>query len=158
MNLKQNKGYVGTDIAIAVIILLILIPTIMGMTFNANASKNATNVKAGATEVAVNTIEAAKGIGPGENLTISEVLSRLENMYTGTERGENASEIIVPTDKGTYKVNIQITDYATGKGEDVEENFVKTIKVTVEFKVRKVTVEFKVRNEVQSIEISTVIS
>lgn len=156
MNLKQNKGYVGTDIAIAVIILLILIPTIMGMTFNANASKNATNVKAGATNVAVNTIEAAKGIGPGEDLTIENIRTALDGeneIYNGNVEQEDPSNdnspLIITTDKGTYKVNIEITDYADGKGDDTQPDLVKTVKVTV---------TFKAKNQQQSIELSTVIS
>ena len=36
MNLKKNNGFVGVDISVAVIILLILVPTITGMIYNIN--------------------------------------------------------------------------------------------------------------------------
>ena len=40
MNLKNNKGYVGIDASIAVLILLIIIPTIAGMIYNVNKTNN----------------------------------------------------------------------------------------------------------------------
>ena len=63
MNFKNNKGYVITDVSISIIILLILIPVIMGMVYKVNTTKRATESKAEAINILVNTLEAAKGIG-----------------------------------------------------------------------------------------------
>ena len=44
MNLRSNKGFVTEDVAIAIIILLIIVPVIMGIVFSINSSKNAEDI------------------------------------------------------------------------------------------------------------------
>ena len=63
MKLKNDKGYVLTDVSISVIILLILTPVIMGLVYRINSTKRNSEIKSEAINIAVNSLEAAKGIG-----------------------------------------------------------------------------------------------
>ena len=157
MNFRKNNGYVGVDASMAVLILLILIPTITGIIFNINSSKNATTRKTEATSIAANTIEAIKGIGIDEiNSSTDEELyekikTELDNIYTGATRDGNT--ITLTKEENTYQIIIEnIEDFADtdeGNAIDADEGIVK--KVTV-------IVNYKSGNKPQSVEISTAIS
>ena len=165
MNLKNNKGYVGVDISIAVIILLILVPVIMGIVYNVNASRNATKVKSGATNIAVNAMEAAKGID-SSILTANSIISSLSSdIYNGQiesttlEEDEAFSDdeisgtyttysyVAVNTSEAGYKLKILVKDYKNQNPEAIE-GVVKTVKATV---------IYKVGNKKGSIDLSTVV-
>ena len=81
MNFKNNKGYVVVDATIAVIILMILIPVLMGMVYRVNLTNHETKIKAEVINILVNTIETAKGIEL-ENLTEEKVINKLQDTYT----------------------------------------------------------------------------
>lgn len=172
MSLKQNKGYVGIDITTAIIILLILIPTIAGMIYNVNKIKNSSKIKTQAMNIAVNALETAKGLGITEMnaegseevvLTQENILSELQTLYTISETPEittNESETIstgislIEIDSVTYRLTIIITDYIeiaeVAEGEEaINPNIVKTVKAEV---------TFNSGGKEQTIDISTVIS
>ena len=168
MKLKNNKGYVGIDASIAVLILLILVPTIVGMIYNSNKTKNLIDRKTQAINIAVNTIEAMKGIGvdvindPTKNIPY-ELKTSLGNIYTlnedeilTSEPGENnvntISGISLTKDDNTYKITVTIQDYADtteGKTESAQSGYVKIVKAIVEYKSGK---------DIKNVELSTVIS
>lgn len=144
MKLRNNKGYVMTDASIAIIILLILVPTIMAMVYNVNATRRATEAKSEAINIVTNAIEAAKGISLSElndqailesiqtdiynnKMTINEETVDEKNIYKG----------IIKTDKASYKIFINIVDYKDGKQNDdtIIENVVKTVTATVKFRI-----------------------
>lgn len=144
MNLKNNKGYAATDISIAVIILLILVPTIMGIVYNANINRTELSIKVEAFNIATNTLETAKGIEL-ENLTSQSILNELSNgMYNGslteTVNTENEDEetysAVIKTERASYKLNIKVKDFADTaiNQENVEQNVVKTVDVGVSYK------------------------
>ena len=60
MNFKSNKGYTGADISIALIILLIFIPTIGAIIFNITLANNNTKRKVVAMNFATSILELAK--------------------------------------------------------------------------------------------------
>lgn len=154
MNLKNNKGYVITDISIAVIILLILVPVIMGIVYGIGASKLSTEVKSEAINIAINTIEESKLLPFDEtalnNITpevyiLNNVKSKIYHEQMDVEvEGKNA---VINTDKASYKLEIQVTDYNTINSE-ADENIVKIVKATV---------TYKIRGEEKQIELSTVV-
>lgn len=140
MNLKNNKGYVGVDISLAVIILLIFVPTIMGMVYLVNSSKSATIVKTEAMNIAVNAIEIAKGIDSLQNLTVANVIEQFCTTYSATSTS-NSSSARITTETASYTLGVQVTDYAS-------DNKVKTVKAIV---------AYKIGNDVKTLELSTVI-
>ena len=73
MKLKNNKGYVGIDVSIAVLILMILIPTITSAFYNVNSSKHNTQIKTECLNLIVNSLETAKTVGL-ENLDNTKFL------------------------------------------------------------------------------------
>ena len=148
MNLKQNKGYVGIDMSVAVIIMLLLIPTIFGIVYNINSSRISSGVKSEAISIAVNAIEAAKGIEI-EDLNEDKVFTEMRNNYTVTSpvSKNTGKEASITTEKAGYKVFVDVTDYKETH-PDAIENMVKTVKATV---------TFKTKNKEQSIDLSTVI-
>ena len=60
MKLKNNKGYVGVDVTIALMVLVILVPTITAMTFNINKTSNVIKRKTQALSIATNMLEISK--------------------------------------------------------------------------------------------------
>lgn len=149
MNLKENKGVVGIDVSIAVIILLILVPTIMGIVYFVNSTKVVAKVKNGALNIAINAIETAKGYADLENLTEANIRKDLNNgIYAGKITINSDNEAIIATDDASYKLKIIITDY-NEKDETATANVVKTVKVVVEYKARE--------KNIQSLELSTVV-
>ena len=63
MNLREEKGFTGIDISIAVIIILIFIPTIFGVIYNSSKSRQIANRQATSINKAVEILEEAKGFG-----------------------------------------------------------------------------------------------
>lgn len=140
MNLRNNKGYVMTDASIAVIILLILVPTIMGIVYSIGATRRATEAKSEAINIVTNTIEATKGIDLA-NLDNKKILDSLKaDVYTDmtinqdTLGGETLYNGIIKTEKGTYQVWTSIVDY--GKTHEGVENIVKTVTAKVKYRLR----------------------
>ena len=156
MNLKNNKGYVGVDASIAVLILLIIIPTITGLIFNVNRTNNLIDRKTEAVSIAVNTIESAKGVEVAE-LTSEKVKGELEGIYTIsdiTETDVTSDKKVLTTtkDNNTYKIEVQIQDYANtteGIAQAASTGKVKIVEVIVTYKEGK---------EQKNIELSTAIS
>lgn len=148
MNLKNNKGYVITDVSIAIIILLIFIPVIMGMVYGIDTSKLSTEIKSEAINIAINTIEAAKGL-PIEEVTQSNVLTEVSNMeafetYTISNKD---TKTIIETNKASYELEVNVVDYNT-INNNADPNVVKTV-------TAKVT--YKIKGTEKNIELSTVV-
>ena len=80
MNLRNNKGYVIEDISIAIIIILILVPVIMGIIFSINSSKNTEDIKSEALNILTNTMEIAKANNL-EELTVTKIIEGLSSLY-----------------------------------------------------------------------------
>lgn len=150
MKLKNNKGYVAIDASIAVLVLLIIVPTIAGMIYNVNKTNDFIDRKTEAISIAVNTIEAAKGIDSDivelkeENVQVA-IGTSLEEIY-----GEDfeTSEFTLTKNENTYKIVLDIQDYNKINTE-AKENKVKIVTATVKFRSGK---------QEKKIELSTVIS
>ena len=162
MNLRKNKGYVGMDASIAVLILLLIIPTITGMIYNINKTNNSIERKTEAINISINIIEAIKGIGIEElnkaNADI-EITTALVNMYSDlnteekevtTTGGLNIKELILTKNQNTYKIEINVKDYAqTTEGQGAQSGYVK---------IATIKVIYRVGQKDENIELSTVIS
>ena len=144
MKLQKNKGYVMTDASIAIIILLILVPTIMGIVYSIGVTKRATETKSEAINIVTNAIEAAKGISLSE-LNEQAILNSIKtDIYTDkmTINEETVDENaiykgIIKTNKASYQVTTNVVDYKDGKQDDdtIVENVVKTVTATVKYRL-----------------------
>lgn len=152
MNFKNNKGYVAVDASIAILVLLIIVPTIAGMIYNVNKSNSLIDRKTEAISIAVNTIETAKGIAADE-LTSEEVMKELEGVYafsdiTESDADSNKKVLTIEKENNTYKITIIVQDY----------NEINTSAVSGKVKIVDVTVEYRSGNETNNINLNTVIS
>lgn len=147
MNLKNNKGYVITDVSIAIIILLIFIPVIMGMVYGIDTSKLSTEIKSEAINIAINTIEAAKGL-PIEDVTQGNILTEVSNMGTYNNADITGTIVVIETSKASYKLEVNVEDYNT-INNNADSNVVKTVTAIV---------TYKVKGTEKNIELSTVVN
>lgn len=148
MNLKNSKGYVGIDASIAVLILLIIIPTIAGMIYNVNKTNNLIDRKTEAISIAVNAIETAKGIDMADLTKYAVIQELKEKIYINLD----TTELTLTKNDNTYKIIINIQDYA-----ETAEGIAKSA-TSGKVKIATVTVKFRSGKQEKNIELSTVIS
>lgn len=155
MNLRNNKGYTGIDISVAMIIILIFIPTIFGIVYNLQKVRAKSEREANSINVATDVLEIAKSIAYSD-VTISEnsgFIARLNNKYSNLQilNDENklASCTYIDNNNIHYKIEINVANqYPSGIEESEKMDYVK--KVTV-------TVTYPVGNSTKSINISTIL-
>lgn len=135
MNLKKNNGYVGVDLSIALIILLVLIPAITGMIYNLNKENKSLERKSQALNFAINVIETAKGIEPTE-LEITKLEEELCTYYQDNVDVTNSNTddgiLILKKDSVTYNLKIEIVDYSQ-IDTNVAENKAKSVNIAVTY-------------------------
>ncbi len=128
MNVKSEKGYTGMYIAISIVVLFIFVSLIAMLSYHLNSSAKEIELKAQATEIAVEEIEKLKNVS----------FDRIDDSNTA-----EISEI--PEQRGFYK-NVQVEDYA-----DIEPNKDSEIVKRV-----IVTIQYNYKNVPQKIELSTI--
>ena len=121
MNLKDNKGVTGTDVAIAIVILMIFVSLISGMFYNIAVTSKRIERKSIATNLAVAVIEEMK-VQEFDELTSTNIEGvALENYAPLAGK--------VSTKEG-YTTKVVVTD-------PYGDNLVKKVSVKVEFKSSK---------------------
>ena len=123
MNVKSEM-----DIAISIVVLFIFVSLIAMLSYHLNSSAKEIELKAQATEIAVEEIEKLKNVS----------FDRIDDSNTA-----EISEI--PEQRGFYK-NVQVEDYA-----DIEPNKDSEIVKRV-----IVTIQYNYKNVPQKIELSTI--
>ena len=132
MNLREQKGFAGSDIIISVIILFIFVSLISAMFYNFNISGREVERRSEAVNIAVSEIEQIKINGFSQLIDGNDI---------------SCEKKAVDGKEGYYKT-ITVEDYAdtdTTKQKDV----VKKVNV-------KITYKFK--NQEQNVELSTILS
>ncbi len=134
MNLREQKGFAGSDIIISVIILFIFVSLISTMFYNFNVSGKELERRSEAVNIAVSQIEQIKINGFSQLINGNDISCNKETIE-GKE--------------GYYKT-ITVEDYA-----DVNTNETKQRDV-----VKKVNVKitYKLKNQEQNVELSTILS
>lgn len=129
MNVKSEKGYTGIDIAISIVVLFIFVSLIAMLAYHLNSSAKEIELKAQATEIAVEEIERLKNVS-------------FQNIdFEASETAELSEQ------KGFYET-VNVEDYYQIDSSK-EENTVK--KVTVK-------IQYNYKNELQQIELSAIVS
>lgn len=137
MNIKSQKGFAGTDVIVAILIITVFAGIIVSLYNNYTIASREIERKAKATQYAVDVIEEIK---------------QNSSLYFNTENA-NKEEIIVcdneeiEEDKA-YTKTVKIKDYAT-INKEAEIGYVKEVQVVLNYKSGK---------EVRSIELNTVIA
>ena len=137
MNFRNEKGYTGIDISVAIVILFIFVSIISMMIYQMNSSSKEVQLKTDATYLAINEIENIKNQGIDEY--IGKSVANGNNVITENQEVE----------EGYYKT-ITVIDYTDIDGnQDKTKDLVK--KVTVKISYMFIAKE-------QSVELSTVLS
>lgn len=152
MNLRNNNGYAGIDISVALLIIVIFITTIFGVVYNIEKTNNAVRRESKAVSIITDILETAKTYGKTDvKLENKESFSNeMENkQYKNTQSTlEPTGDIIKQysfedENKEHYKIDITLS-YPNN-----EENEL----------VRKITVsvEYPVGNNTKTVEISSIL-
>ena len=162
MNLRNNKGYTGIDISVAMIIILIFIPTIFGIVYNMQKTRARTERHVVAVNIATDILEIVKSLNY-ENVDVSEdgeLNNLLKKIYTLSSynsnidtQEENFSQYSYYTFVGTnnehYRIQVGILKYFPEEEENIDSSgYVKQVKVIV---------TYPVGNTTKNINISTVV-
>lgn len=141
MSSKNEKGYTAIDIAVCVVVIFIFVSLISTLIYSFNSSSKELELRAQATNLAINEIENMKNISFDEIANLSE---RNENsQYRPEDSGEEMEEIT--GNEGFYR-RIIIQDY-----NDIDSNRMEGI-------VKKITVQvkYKFKGELQTVELSSI--
>jgi len=156
MNLRNNKGYTGIDISVAMIIILIFIPTIFGIVYNLQRTRARTEREVVAVGVATDIIEIAKNLDYLDVVISnedSEFKSALSNKYTNLQISNDQENTLncsySDNNDVHYRIQVSVTNYYPSEiNESDKKNYVKQISATV---------TYPVGNSTSSIDISTVL-
>ena len=156
MNFKSNKGVVGIDIAIAMIILMVTVPTMFGIAYNVTKDNNYARRESYAVKIATEIIETAKATEFDEISFKSDSLfiEELDKNYKkssklDSETEEEIYEYTYYTCEGNDEEHYQIQIGLSKNGDETsQQDLAKKIKVTV---------IYPVGNKEKEIDISTVI-
>ena len=141
MDIRNQKGYTGIDIAISVIVITIFISLIAVLIYKFNSSSNEVQLKSKATEIAIDEIEKVKTAG----------FKAYEEMNQTTKEDKDGNSLVnqqVEREQGFYKT-ITVEDYTDIKGEDKISNLVKRVTVTI---------SYMEKGQEQQISLSTILS
>lgn len=135
MNLKNDRGIAGVDIAVSLVILLIFVSLIAGLFYNISNTSKKLDKKTEATNLAINTIEKMKSM----NFEELEVTGDEETRKPLSECNiANKEEISIP--KG-YDVEVSVEKSADNNNE----------------KIVRVYVTYKEKNHEQEVKLETLI-
>lgn len=131
MNLREKKGFTGIDISIAVIIILIFIPTVFGVVYNVSKVRQVVVRESTSISKAVETLEESKKLG----------IENVETTYP-----DNYETTFTDNDETAYKLQVSYerpSQYTTS-GLDLVKKII--VKVT-----------YPTGNTTKTIEMSTIL-
>ena len=138
MNLKNNNGYTGVDISIAMIFILILVPTIFGIIYSIQKTNAEVERKSEAISIATDILETAKSLEYSE-VSLDEgkqLVLELNNKYTNVNPNYEYSK--TGNKNVYYKIEIEIENYYPQNTTEIED-LVKKLKVTVTYPIGNIT-------------------
>ena len=126
MNFRNNKGFTGIDISVAVIVILIFIPTVFGIVYNMQKTRVKTERQAEAVDIATNILETVKNTAYGE-----------VNASTYSYEGKN---------KVHYNVAVEVQKMPNESAKDL----LKKVKVTVTYPMGNETKSIDISTLIQN--------
>lgn len=143
MKIKDEKGFTGIDITVAVIIIMLFMTLIGTIFYNITASHRQLERKTEATYIAIDVMEKLKAQNYND-LIVGEYNS---NKITDEEYGKNkTAKILKDAIEEGYSLKVTIKNYNTP--EENGYDLVKIITVKVEYKVGKDTENVELKTTV----------
>ena len=135
MKIRNDKGFTGIDISVAVVVLFIFITIISMLIYRVSSTSKEVSLRSDATYLAINEIEQIKSNG----------IETYKGIGNNSVVGEQNEEIA--DHEGFYKT-ITVSDYAD-ENKDKKSDVVKrvTVKISYMFQAKE-----------QSVELSTIIA
>lgn len=165
MKLKNNKGFSLIDSAIALVLLLIFIPTLGGIIYSIKKTDNSIIRKSHAVDTATDIIEMAKSV-EYDKITLTDanditdefmdkIRVRYKNPIIREIEPNNEIEFsIEDSNKTVYKVNVKIENYVDTQ-EFAEKHSLEEPKDLIKKIIVKV--EYPVGNNVKAIDIGSIL-
>ena len=152
MKLKSEKGFIGTDIATAVLIITIFMSILGVLYFNIAKTSKAIERESQATYIATEVMEVIKSKQYNDvKLTNGDIAVTKDGSnykYVGTENNNNVDVVLgsnIPLEAGyTCEVNIENYKPANEENKDL-------------IKIVQVKVSYKVANQPQEVKLETAI-
>ena len=174
MNLKNNKGYTGVDVSVAIIIIMLFIPTIFGMTYNINKTKANITKKSYASQIATKILNIAKtteyeklseGFNEDPTDDTSNFLNKLISIYGELDSSNTYNDIsqdnsyqycyfhTTGENGEMYEIQVGVKDFypANNNANEVEKDILKKVKVRVAYssgaKLEKFEISIPIENK-----------
>ena len=152
MNLRSDKGFTGVDITIAMIVILIFIPTIFGSIYNIQKYNNGIKRETTALNMASDILEIAKATRYNELNLENESLfvNKMNEKYTNSGIG-NSKYSYTGSDGIYYQIDIDLSNYYP---VDIEvanrKDLIKKVNVVVTYMVGKQQKNVKIATAIQT--------
>ncbi len=147
MNLRKNNGFSGIDMAISVLVILILIPTTIGVVYSLGQYKSRLSRSASSIDIAVEILEEAKGMA-ADCTDLDEVETYLNEKYgDGTSSGNFTGTI--NKDDITYKIEVTYDNPSQYVKTDIKTHLVKKVNVKVTYPLGKDTKDIEISEVLQ---------
>lgn len=155
MNLKNNKGFTGIDVSVALVIFVLFTGIIASLIYNFGVKSKEIDRRAEATNISIQALEGAK------QLNYDDIVEGNANSKV-TINTDDTTEVPVnivakQTDatagftdlQNGYNIRIEVEKYNERDGKSDLEDLIKIITVTV---------KYTVGNEEQTVDISTTVT
>ena len=141
MNLRKNGGFTGVDVSIAIIIILIFVPTIFGTVYNIQLSNNWVRRESEALNIATTILETAKSMEYSKvNLDDedSEFVFKLRQKYNRNSSVNYNEYYFNGQEDDMYKINVTVSNYyPDGTTQENKKDLIKKVKAEVTYPVGK---------------------
>lgn len=156
--LKNNKGFAGVDVSIAVIIVLIFVPTIFGISYTTKKINADVKRKSEATNIITNVLEIVKSekyedVKADSSILLADIGEKYStSTYKNKEKEEDGFSYAYFSKTGAndehYQIQLGIKNYYPT--EDDTEDLIKQVKVRVFYphdnKVKDIDVSIVIQN------------
>ena len=165
MKIKNNKGFVGVDITIALLLLIIAVPTIAGIVYNTNKSNSAIERQLQAVNIATNAMEEFKLViyEDTDINYLEDICEKIEILYStelvSSAEVTNATTEIWTDNNVNYSIptgtiNLKINDIIYQLKISVQDNHQTDNTVNVgEKKIIRIKVIYKIGSEQKTIDL-----
>ena len=135
VDIKSESGFTGTDVAIAIMVIVIFITIICAISFNVYISTSSTERTSRANAYIVDILEKV------QKLDYDDPLLAVGEYRTDTDN-RKILDISIP--KG-YQVNLKISKYTEMPGNENKQDIIKIIEVNISYLLNKQTKEINIK-------------
>ncbi len=138
MNLRKNNGFSGIDVTIAVVIILIIIPTAFGFVYNLSNYRAKVQRFGTSINLAVEVIEEAKGQAISVQ-DLDDVESFINDKYS-----LSGNTAIINKNNTQYKLEVTFENPTQYVKDDITTHLVKKVTAQVTYPIGKDTKEIEI--------------